>query len=144
MTHAGGRPSKYNRKMPTKVWEYLDSCVDEYVKIKGARTKRLQVKLPSVEGLAMHLKVSKPTVYEWKKRYPEFSYAMEIVDVAQAERLLNGGMSGMYSSRISGMILSAKHGYVPKSESREVENWDELMSEAEKIDADSTTGQDAH
>jgi hypothetical protein len=131
MAHAGGRPPKYTRTIVKQVHEYLDSCTDEYVKLKGSRAKRLQVKLPSIEGLAMYLRVAKSTIYDWKKAYPEFSYAIEIVEVAQADRALNGGMSGMYNSRISGMLLSSKHGYVPKSETREVDDWDDLLNKAD-------------
>lgn len=125
MAHAGGRPTDYNDQTCIKAQEYLDSCVDEeYSRIKsegGASTSYdnyIRVKLPSIAGLAMFLDVTRATIYDWKEKYPEFLYILDKILAAQEQKLLEGGMSGLYNSTISKVILT-KHGYVDKVEEKQ-------------------------
>lgn len=68
------------------------------------------VKVPTIEGLALHLKVRTQTLYEWEKTYPEFSDIMGTVRQKQADRLISGGLSGKYNPTIAKVLLT-KHGY---------------------------------
>lgn len=54
MTHAGGRPTKYDPA-------HCD--VVERLMLEGA----------SIIEIAYELRVSRPTIYEWIEKYPEFS-----------------------------------------------------------------------
>lgn len=121
--HAGGRPTKYNDTIVDKTYEYINSCVDEveiFDKTVGEKSNSyeriLQTKLPTIAGLALFLRVNKTTLYEWAKKYVEFSNALDDLTALQEERLLNGGVSGTYNSTISKLILSSNHGYKEKTE----------------------------
>lgn len=168
MAQAVGRPTKYTQEMVKLAEAYLKSCKDSYRYVGGResksthsvtvdevetsrsntstnREKLLFVKLPSIEGLALHLHIRRSTVYEWVKDNPVFSDIVEDILTAQAERLINGGVSGRYNHSVSKLILT-KHGYVDRAEVKEVEDWDDLMSKAEKVDADpdATTSSNTH
>ena len=117
-----GRPKEYSEEIITKTREYINSCVDEeYTRIKtdGATSTSydnlVKVKLPSIEGLAVYLKISRDTIYDWQKKYPEFSDIVKELLALQAERLVNNGLNGTYNASIAKLILS-KHGYVEKQE----------------------------
>jgi hypothetical protein len=116
------RPSEYSEEIIVKANEYLEKCVDiedDYHQTRGEKSdsyKRIiRVKLPTIEGLAVYLNISRETVYDWSSKYPEFSDIVERLKATQAERLLNSGLSGDYNPIISKLILS-KHGYVEKKE----------------------------
>lgn len=106
---AGGRPTEYSKEMAEEAWGYLTMCNDTI------KDNRLTVNLPSIEGLAMHLEVSRSTVYLWQKEHPEFSDILEVLLQKQAKALLNNGLSGSYNSTIAKLILT-KHGYTDKTE----------------------------
>lgn len=120
--HAGGRPTVYSDEIITKSKAYLESCIDEQKAVVSGESdnftkydQKLIVKLPTIEGLAYHLSVSRVTLYEWKKEYKEFSYIIEELKQKQAERLICMGLSGDYNSTIVKLMLN-KHGYSEKQE----------------------------
>jgi len=134
-------PKKYNYKMKTgrpeeykgeatikKVNEYLDSCKDEYVGLA-----KIVVRLPSIEGLALYLDISRSTLYLWKENHSEFSDILDKLLSRQAEVLLNKGLSGDYNPTISKLVL-AKHGY---RDSQEITGKDgkDLIPEEAKLKA---------
>lgn len=115
----GGRPPKYSKKILIKTREYIDSCVDEEKQIvRQANSEKgyemydykLKVNLPTIEGLALYLGIVKSTVFDWEKKYEEFSNLVEELRAKQAKVLLENGLSGEYNSTITKLILS-KHGY---------------------------------
>lgn len=117
MKHPGGRPTDYNEDTVGKAEAYLQQCIDEeYTRIKSEGNNSVsydnlvKVKLPSIEGLALYLDITKDTVYEWKARYPQFSDVVNKILQEQAQRLINGGLSGTYNASIAKLILT-KHGY---------------------------------
>jgi len=73
------------------------------------------VNLPTIEDLANYLGIHKDTIYDWEKKYPEFSDVITRVRQEQASRLINNGLSGSYNPVITKLILN-KHGYVEKQE----------------------------
>lgn len=117
-----GRPTSYNPEIPAKAQEYLDACVDtEKQVITGESEKfttfkeKTVVKLPSIEGLARYLGISKDTIYQWEKIHPEFSDVLHALRSEQADRLINMGLSGDYNPVISRLLLT-KHGYAERTE----------------------------
>lgn len=115
--HPGGRPLTYTSDMITKTEEYLSQCVDEvenYHKTRGKRSdsyeRIVNVRLPTIEGLAVHLGISRDTVYDWEKNYEGFSDILAILRATQADALINNGLSGNYNPTIAKVLLT-KHGY---------------------------------
>jgi hypothetical protein len=100
MTHAGGRPTKYDPSFVQEVYKYLEM------------TGRDQTSLPKIESLALHLNVNKSTLYEWAKIYPEFSNALEIVMLKQGEQLIDDGIYGgkEVNATIIKLLLQNNHG----------------------------------
>lgn len=112
-----GRPTDYSEEILTKSEEYIQSCVDqieEYHKTRGEKSdtfdRLVRVKIPTIEGLAVYLGVTRPTVYDWKKEHEAFSYIIDKLQAIQADRLINNGMSGDYNPTIAKVLLT-KHGY---------------------------------
>lgn len=96
-----GRPTKYIPEIIyPKVNEYLDSC------------SREQAELPTVEGLALKLGVNADTVYEWSKKYPEFSENLKKIAEKQKNQLINDGMYGgkEVNASMAIFLLKAIHG----------------------------------
>lgn len=117
-----GRPTDYTQDTPTKAQEYLDSCVDETKDVIIGQSDKFTsykektiVKLPSIEGLARFLGISKDTIYQWEKIHPEFSDVINALRSEQAQRLVNMGLSGDYNPVIARLLL-AKHGYAERTE----------------------------
>lgn len=114
---AGGRPTDYDKTIINKTLLYIDSCKDEQTEFHTKRSDgsnsyeyKVRVNIPTVEGLALHLGVSRSTVYKWREDHPEFSDIIDQLLTKQADMLLRGGLSGDYNSTISKVILT-KHGY---------------------------------
>lgn len=118
----GGRPTKYSPEMVQLAYEYLKECVDEEterIKSEGDRSTTYQLginaKIPTVAGLALKLKVSKETIYQWKKENKEFSDALEAILTEQERKLIDNSISGKYNPLIAKLLL-VKHGYVDRQE----------------------------
>lgn len=99
--HALGRPTKY-------IPEQIYPIIDQYLEQCG----REQTQLPTVEGLALKIGVNKTTVFEWAKKYPEFSNYLEKVANLQKEQLINDGMYGgkEVNASMAIFLLKAIHG----------------------------------
>lgn len=124
-----GRPSKFDEKFINEVYEYTDSCVDDSINI-GTEEKpfyKTKVKLPTIAGLAIHLKVNKTTLYEWEKN-EEFSNALDYLRQKQEETLLNNGLSGDYNSTIAKLVLSSNHKYSEKQDIDHTTKGDKINS----------------
>ena len=111
MTHAGGRPTEYKEEYIDAVDEYLSICKDEE-KDNG----KLKVSLPTIEGFAMFIDVSKRILYNWEQLHPQFLHALDKIRTEQQKRLLDKGLSGDYNSTIAKLILSSNHGMREKSD----------------------------
>jgi hypothetical protein len=106
-----GRPTKYKENFIDKAQEYIDLHQDI-----TNEDKKLIVKIPTIEGFARFIEVTKPTLYDWEEKHKDFSYALEHIRVEQKERLLNMGLSGDYNPTIAKLILSSNHGMKEKSD----------------------------
>ena len=123
--HAGGRPSEYKEEYIVKVDVYLASREDEEVQVvKQSNTAKgyemydtkLKVNLPTIEGFASFIDVSKKSLYNWRDKHPKFLHALEKIEREQKKRLLDMGLSGDYNPTIAKLILSANHDMREKSE----------------------------
>lgn len=95
-----GRPTDYSEQTIVKAVAYINSC----------RDRKKDVNIPTIEGLAIYLGVTRSTVYEWKDEYKGFSDILGLLMQEQGMRLINKGLSGKYNPTIAKLILS-KHGY---------------------------------
>jgi len=140
-----GRPSEYKEEYIGKVDEYLAENQDEdEQKVKQDNVSKgyimydnkLKVKLPTIEGFALYIDVSKRVLYEWRDKHKDFMHSLEKIVVEQKKRLLNSGLAGDYNSTIAKLILSSNHGM---SDSKKIEHsggiaLTDLFDEAEKED----------
>lgn len=117
-----GRPTDYNDQILVLAQEYLDSAKDEVKQIVSGESEKftaykekLVVNLPTIEGLAVYLQVSRDTMYEWERVHPEFSYILNVLRGLQSRELINKGLSGDYNPIIAKLLLM-KHGYSDKQE----------------------------
>lgn len=142
-----GRPTEYNENIPVLAAEYIANCQDRY----DTDFKRMVVKIPTIEGLAIHLAISRSTLYLWEKEHPEFSDTLERLKMFQAERLINKGLSGDYTPQISKLMLH-NHGYSDKAEIDHTTKGDKIgLSDEDRVklnalfpkDADGTTQTEA-
>lgn len=117
---SGGRPTDYSEEILTRSREYVESCEDtEEQQLTGLSMKgtelyknKLKVNLPSIEGLALFLGISRDTIYDWEKQddKKEFSYIVGDLRAKQAKALIDKGLSGDYNPTIAKVLLT-KHGY---------------------------------
>ncbi len=116
------RPVKYTKDFTEKAHEYVDSCEDTVENVVIGQSdkfttykQKITVKLPTIEGLARFLGIHKDTIYEWEKKFDEFSDVIGDLRAKQAEKLINSGLSGDYNATLSKVLLS-KHGYRDSAE----------------------------
>lgn len=118
MAHAGGRPTKLSQALIDAAARH----VDEF----DVSTATL---LPTIEGLALELNISRDTVYDWEKvpeatdnnaedveLHLQFSYIVSNLRSKQAYKLIQNSLVNRYNPTIAKLILSGKHGYIEKSE----------------------------
>lgn len=104
MAHEGGRPTKLTPELIVEGQKYvteLDLSIDTL--------------LPTIEGLARRLYITRETLYQWEKDNKQFSDILENIRQLQADKLIQNGVLGRYNPAISKMMLS-KYGYVEKTE----------------------------
>jgi len=110
-TTQADNPKPFGR--PTKLTAELIYKAREHVEAFDVSTYTL---LPTIEGLALELRISRDTVYEWEKENTDFSDIVTELRAKQANKLIQNSLAGKYNASIAKLILSGKHGYVEKSE----------------------------
>lgn len=103
VVNLGGRPSKYTQDL-------VDACVD-YL----ANHKAYEDAVPSVAGLAVHLGISRETLYAWEHDETKagFSDILRSIVSKQERMLLSGGLTSDFNAAIVKLMLG-KHGYSEK------------------------------
>ena len=100
MANPVGRPTSYSLNTLEQTKQYLTDCIDRFDDIAksldehGHPTefkRRLVVNLPSVAGLAVHLKCARSSIYEWAKQHPEFSDMLVLLARACCRMERTGG-----------------------------------------------------
>lgn len=107
----GGRPSEFSEDYIYRAHEYLEQCKDTF-NDKG----KIKVSLPTIEGFALFLGVSKVSLYEWEKGNKRFMNALSKIRDEQKKKLIDMGLSGDYNSTIAKLILSSNHGMKERSD----------------------------
>lgn len=93
-----GRPTKYNDELQA----HADRYIFDYSEQEDV--------IPSAAGLCVWLGISRPTLHEWERAYPEFSNTLAAIKELQEKTALNKGLTGAFNSTIVKLIL-ANHGY---------------------------------
>lgn len=105
-----GRPTKLTEELLERAKGYLSTCTDEIHTTDKGSISYVEVKLPSIVGLASYLGIHKDTIYEWRKEKGTFSDLVKEIEQEQEIRLINKGLGGVYTSKALGAMLT-KHGY---------------------------------
>lgn len=100
-----GRPTKYSKELLKEADYYLH------------RFKELGDEIPSAAGLAIHLDISRRTIYDWAKEEDKaaFSHILDKIQAKQEQVLINKGLNGDFNSAITKLVLG-KHGYHEKQD----------------------------
>ena len=100
-----GRPSAYTPELLAQCQWYL------------SHYEELDHAIPSIAGLATHLKLSRKTLHRWKHEEgkEEFSDILEEILSVQETVLINKGLKGEFNSNICKLALG-KHGYADREE----------------------------
>jgi hypothetical protein len=98
--------------------EILPLCAAYIARFIDGENKREHI--PTMAGLAIHLGISKKTLYNWKDQqqenesYSEMMEILEFLNTNQEVITVNGGLNGVFNSGIVKIILG-NHGYVESS-----------------------------
>lgn len=98
-----GRPSDYSQEKLDITLDYIKNYKENY-----------DDAIPTAAGLACALGVAKSTIYLWKGLHQEFSDALDRIATEQERQTVNGGITGVFNSTISKLILH-NHGYSDSS-----------------------------
>lgn len=119
------RPTLYDPKYCEMLTDFfsVDYSEDKVIaKVSGKNDyEREEVKetglpLPMFGQFARKIGVSRDTIYEWAKVYPEFSDAMKRAKVMQEEMLVSNALKGLYQPNFSFFAMKNIHGWVDKTE----------------------------
>ena len=107
------KPYNYITGRPTLYGEEAIARASEYV----AKYRELGNFIPQIAGLAVHLGISRETVYAWyrDKDKQAFSDIIEQLMATQESELVDKGLVGAFNPVITKLVLG-KHGYSDKQE----------------------------
>jgi hypothetical protein len=97
---------------PTKLTDALIEKAAKY----ATKDYMLQSEvIPTIEGLAVYLDVSRSTIYNWKTENRDFLDILDGLMAMQAKELFSNGLRGDFNPTITKLILT-KHGYSDRVE----------------------------
>ena len=111
-------PKKYNYTKktgrPIKYRDWMCDTLDDYL----ATTGREQMSLPTIEGFACYLDVSRVTLYDWAKKHKKLSYTLEKILRIQGKQLIDDGIYGgkEVNATIVKLLLQNNHGMREKTD----------------------------
>ena len=93
---------------PTKYTQEIQEKADRYV----LEHEKFDDPVPSMEGLAFVLGISRSTLYDWANsgEKPEFSDTLEKIQLQQARLLISKGLKNEFNTTIVKLMM-ANHGY---------------------------------
>ena len=99
MKNKNGRPTKYDPKYVKMIYEYMNQATAQ------------NMALPSVEGFALKIDVTKKTIYNWSKKNKEFLHALRILKMRQKEELVSIGIfrGKEINANIVALMLKVNH-----------------------------------
>ena len=118
-----GRSTKYEgKKTIDKCNKFLKGCevvAEREIKNESQTNTSYDISytistLPTKKKLARYLGISRTTLYEWERKYPEFLDIVEELSYIYEEILITNGLSGRFNSKITALLLSSKFGYADK------------------------------
>jgi hypothetical protein len=104
--HAGGRPTKYNKKYCKMIVKYFDilpyrEVQIEHINKRGDKYFTQEERandLPTIEGFARLIKVDRDTVINWTHTHKEFFGAYKRARTIQEELWKINSFKGLYNS----------------------------------------------
>ena len=101
-----GRPTKYNDKVQQIAEDYVHNF------------KEYHDKVPSIDGLAYALGVSKKTLYNWaeNENNKDFLHTLEYLKTNQSRVLINKGLSKEFPANLVAFMMSNHDEYSSKQE----------------------------
>ena len=122
---------------PTKLTTELIKSAQEYL-------ETYTTVVPTIEGLALYLKVNRDTLYDWEatSRDQAFSDIISDLKAKQASELIDGTLTGKYNATIAKLILSGRHNYIEKREQDITSNGDSISPVMVKFVSDEQPNND--
>jgi len=77
---------------------------------------RTSSKYPTFERFADNIGVTARTLENWRDKHKKFKHAYERAKNLQKARLIEGGLAGLYDSRVVKLVALNDHGYADKVE----------------------------
>lgn len=97
---------------PTKL---TDALIEKAAKYANSDYMTQSEVIPTIEGLAVYLDVSRSTIYNWKTENRDFLDILDGLMARQAKELFSNGLTGDFNPTITKLILT-KHGYSDRVE----------------------------
>jgi len=104
-----GRPTTYKPEFCDEIIEHFD--IEPYRVITRVHQKtgneyseKVANDLPTLAGFAASLGVSRQTLTDWAKRWPEFSYAITRAKVMGEKILVTNTLLGLYNSHFAQFV----------------------------------------
>ena len=90
--------------------------------------------VPSLEKWAKKIGVNPSTVSRWRREYPEFDEACRDCMAIQTDILRDGGLGGIYSSRVTTFLIKMNEDRLLQDDSRQIEgmrleDFDDVLEE---------------
>ena len=110
----GGAPTKYKPEYCQKIIEFFSGDPYEQFKDAEGNPTDFPPKLPTIERFADYLGVVKSTIYEWTKKHPEFSNAVEISKQKERLFLNDAGLASIYDRGYTLLIRNLNNHGMPR------------------------------
>jgi len=132
MAHPGGSPTKYTPEVIPELNKYLKEATPENMAI------------PTVEGFALRLDVSKKTIYNWAKQHKEFLHALGKLKMTQKEALISTGIFGgkEINQTIVALLLKVNHKMIETTHTDFTSGGKPIMQGAAHVPQDDGVRQD--
>ena len=107
----------------------------EYARLVDEKAIKAKLRgVPSLEKWAKKIGVNPSTVSRWRREYPEFDEACRDCMAIQTDILRDGGLGGIYSSRVTTFLIKMNEDRLLQEEARQtdgmrLEDFDDALGE---------------